>query len=40
MMNDKDYFMIAISAQIHERWRRLEELAEAGQQPKQNEEDS
>jgi len=38
MINDKYDIMFAISALIHERWRRLEELAEAGQQPKQNEE--
>ena len=38
MMNDKYNFMFVLSALKHERWRRLEELAEAGQQPKQNEE--
>ena len=40
MMNDKYDFMFEISAHVHERWRRLEELAEASQQPKENEEDS
>jgi hypothetical protein len=40
MVDDKDDFVFEISAHVHECWRRLEELAEASQQPKQNEEDA